>query len=77
MDSAFDGIDFNMAISRAKFEELNADLFRSTIEPVERVLRDAKIAKADVHEVPPPPPPPPPPRTRLRARRGARLRCSA
>ncbi len=51
VDSAFDGIDFYTNITRAKFEELCADLFRSTMDPVERVLRDAKISKGQVHEI--------------------------
>ncbi len=38
-------------ISRARFEELNADLFRSTMEPVEKALRDAKLDKSDLNEV--------------------------
>ena len=51
VDSAFDGIDFHINITRAKFEELNADLFRGTMDPVDRVLRDSKIAKGNVHEI--------------------------
>src|SRR5689334_17080934 len=51
IDSLFDGIDFYTSITRARFEELNADLFRSTLEPVEKVLRDAKLDKRSVHEV--------------------------
>jgi len=51
VDSAYDGIDFYINITRAKFEELNADLFRGTIDPVDRVLRDSKIAKGSVHEI--------------------------
>ncbi|CAD5216078.1 unnamed protein product [Bursaphelenchus okinawaensis] len=51
VDSLFDGIDFNSRISRARFEELCADLFRSTLEPVEQALRDAKLGKSDIHEV--------------------------
>ena len=39
------------SISRARFEELNLDLFRKTIEPVDQVLRDAKASKGDIHEV--------------------------
>jgi L1 cell adhesion molecule like protein len=38
-------------LSRARFEELCQDLFRSTLEPVEKVLRDSKIDKANVHEI--------------------------
>jgi len=51
IDSLHDGIDFYTSITRAKFEELNADLFRSTIDPVERVLRDAKMDKNQVHDI--------------------------
>jgi len=51
IDSLFEGIDFYTSITRARFEELNADLFRSTLDPVERVLKDSKIDKAAVHEI--------------------------
>lgn len=47
----FEGIDFYTSITRARFEELCQDLFRQTLEPVERVLRDAKMSKSDVHEI--------------------------
>jgi L1 cell adhesion molecule like protein len=51
IDSLFDGIDFYTSITRARFEELCADLFRQTIEPVDRVLRDAKVDKGKVDEI--------------------------
>jgi len=51
VDSAFEGIDFYTNITRAKFEELCADLFRSTMDPVDRCLRDSKIAKGGIHEI--------------------------
>ncbi|ORX61846.1 hsp71-like protein [Hesseltinella vesiculosa] len=51
IDSLFEGVDFYTSITRARFEELNQDLFRSTMDPVEKVLRDAKIDKASVHDV--------------------------
>jgi L1 cell adhesion molecule like protein len=51
IDSLFDGIDFYTNISRARFEELCADLFRSTMDPVEKALRDAKMDKSNIHEV--------------------------
>ncbi|RWR99084.1 heat shock 70 kDa protein-like protein, partial [Dinothrombium tinctorium] len=51
IDSLFDGIDFYSTITRARFEELCADLFRSTLEPVEKALRDAKLDKSRIHEV--------------------------
>lgn len=51
IDALYDGIDFNTTISRARFEDLCSDLFRKTFEPVEKVLRDAKISKNNVHEI--------------------------
>ena len=39
IDSLYEGIDFYMTITRARFEELNMDLFRRCMEPVEKVLR--------------------------------------
>ncbi|CAG2246847.1 HSPA1s [Mytilus edulis] len=51
IDSLFEGVDFYTSITRARFEELNADLFRGTMEPVEKALRDAKLDKAAVHEI--------------------------
>eukprot|EP01116_Phalansterium_solitarium_P003246 TRINITY_DN13_c0_g1_i2.p1 TRINITY_DN13_c0_g1~~TRINITY_DN13_c0_g1_i2.p1 ORF type:complete len:686 (+),score=319.75 TRINITY_DN13_c0_g1_i2:96-2060(+) len=51
IDSLYDGVDFYTSITRARFEELNADLFRSCIAPVEKTLRDAKLDKKSIHEV--------------------------
>ncbi|KAF3918907.1 hypothetical protein ABW20_dc0105097 [Dactylellina cionopaga] len=51
IDSLYEGIDFYTSITRARFEELCQDLFRSTMDPVERVLRDSKIDKSTVHEI--------------------------
>merc|ERR1712159_572988 len=51
IDSLFEGADFYSSITRARFEDLCADLFRGTLEPVEKVLRDSKIDKGSVHEV--------------------------
>ncbi|KKA26665.1 hypothetical protein TD95_001622 [Thielaviopsis punctulata] len=51
IDSLFEGIDFYTSITRARFEELCQDLFRSTLQPVDRVLTDAKIDKSLVHEI--------------------------
>ena len=51
VDALFEGIDFFWTINRARFEELCMDLFRGCIEPVEKVLRDAKMAKSQVHDV--------------------------
>ncbi|CAG7868226.1 unnamed protein product [Brassica rapa] len=51
IDSLFEGIDFFSALTRARFEELNMDLFRKCMEPVEKCLRDAKMDKSTVHDV--------------------------
>eukprot|EP00768_Dysnectes_brevis_P001332 gnl/Dysnectes_brevis/132_a155_7502.p1 GENE.gnl/Dysnectes_brevis/132_a155_7502~~gnl/Dysnectes_brevis/132_a155_7502.p1 ORF type:complete len:642 (+),score=313.74 gnl/Dysnectes_brevis/132_a155_7502:76-2001(+) len=51
LDSLIDGVDFSETLTRAKFEELNADLFRRTLEPVKNVLRDARMAKREVDEI--------------------------
>jgi len=51
IDSLYEGIDFYATITRARFEEMNMDLFRKCMEPVEKCLRDAKIDKSHVHEV--------------------------
>ena len=51
VDALFDGVDFATKITRAKFEELCMDLFRSTIDPVDRVIRDSKISKGSIHEI--------------------------
>jgi len=51
IDSLFEGIDFYTSLTRARFEELNQDLFRGTMEPVEKSIRDSKLAKSDIHEI--------------------------
>lgn len=51
IDGFFDGIDFNSSITRATFENINSDLFRKTMEPVEQVLKDAKMSKTQVDEI--------------------------
>ncbi|OWF50111.1 heat shock protein 68-like [Mizuhopecten yessoensis] len=51
IDSLFEGIDFYSKLTRARFEDLCADLFRSTLEPVEKALRDAKMDKSKIHEI--------------------------
>ncbi len=51
IDSLHEGQDFYTSITRARFEELCSDLFRSTLEPVDKVLKDSKLDKRSVHEV--------------------------
>jgi len=51
IDSLYDGVDFYTSITRARFEELCADLFRGTLDPVEKSLRDAKLDKGQIQEI--------------------------
>jgi len=51
IDSLFDGIDFTSTISRAKFEELNQDLFSKCMDPVDKVLKDSQISKGQVDQI--------------------------
>ncbi|KAG8187883.1 hypothetical protein JTE90_002427 [Oedothorax gibbosus] len=51
IESFFDGEDFSETLTRAKFEELNMDLFRSTMKPVQKVLEDADLQKKDIDEI--------------------------
>mmetsp|Transcript_29745 Transcript_29745/g.45986 ORF Transcript_29745/g.45986 Transcript_29745/m.45986 type:complete len:649 (-) Transcript_29745:101-2047(-) len=51
VDGLTEGFDFSEKISRAKFEELSMDLFKSTLKPVEAVLADAKLKKSDIEDI--------------------------
>ncbi|XP_049823569.1 heat shock protein 68-like isoform X2 [Aethina tumida] len=51
IDALFEGIDFYTKVSRARFEELCSDLFRGTLQPVEKALTDAKMDKGAIHDV--------------------------
>merc|ERR1712218_670859 len=51
VESLYDGEDFTETLTRAKFEELNMDLFRSTMKPVQKVLEDADMQKKDIDEI--------------------------
>merc|ERR1711988_941965 len=51
IDSLFDGIDFYTSITRARFEELCSDLFKGTLEPVEKAMRDAKMDKSSINDI--------------------------
>merc|ERR1712183_156648 len=51
IDSLFEGIDFYTSITRARFEELCSDLFKGTLEPVEKATRDAKMDKSSIHDI--------------------------
>ena len=51
IESFHNGNDFSETLTRAKFEELNMDLFKKTLKPVEQVLKDAKVKKNEVHDI--------------------------
>eukprot|EP00027_Filamoeba_sp_ATCC50430_P006153 CAMPEP_0168561664 /NCGR_PEP_ID=MMETSP0413-20121227/11715_1 /TAXON_ID=136452 /ORGANISM="Filamoeba nolandi, Strain NC-AS-23-1" /LENGTH=619 /DNA_ID=CAMNT_0008593049 /DNA_START=598 /DNA_END=2457 /DNA_ORIENTATION=- len=51
IDSLFDGIDFESTITRAKFDELNEDLFLRCLEPVKKALADAQLDKKQIDEI--------------------------
>ncbi|KAK2809497.1 hypothetical protein FQN50_003765 [Emmonsiellopsis sp. PD_5] len=51
IEAFHDGNDFSETLTRAKFEELNMDLFKKTLRPVEQVLKDAKVKKSEVHDI--------------------------
>ena len=51
IDSLFEGIDFNSTITRARFEDMNQDYFQKCLAPVEKVVKDAKMSKGQIHEV--------------------------
>ena len=51
IDSLYEGIDFYTSVTRARFEEINGELFRKTLEPVEKAIRDTKLDKNQIHEI--------------------------
>ncbi|KAK8952406.1 Heat shock cognate 70 kDa protein [Platanthera zijinensis] len=51
IDSLYEGVDFYTTITRARFEELNMDLFRKCMDPVEKCIKDAKMDKSTIHDV--------------------------
>jgi L1 cell adhesion molecule like protein len=51
IDSLCEGIDFNLTITRARFDDICSDIFKNTMKPVEKVLRDSKLAKSQIDEV--------------------------
>ena len=51
IDALFEGIDFYTSVTRARFEELCSDLFRGTLDPVERALQDAKLDKGAITDI--------------------------
>ncbi|ERN08342.1 hypothetical protein AMTR_s02709p00005830 [Amborella trichopoda] len=51
IESLFDGNDLSKPLTRARFEEMNMDLFKRTMGPVKKALKDAKLKKSDIHEI--------------------------
>lgn len=51
VDSLLDGVDYNTQLSRAKFEQLADHIFKRTIDPISKVLQDAKMSKGDIDEI--------------------------
>lgn len=51
IESLYDGIDLSEPLTRARFEELNSDLFRKTLGPVKKAMEDASFKKTDVDEI--------------------------
>merc|ERR1712235_213065 len=51
IDALFEGIDFYTSITKARFEELCSDLFKGTLEPVEKAMRDAKMDKSSINDI--------------------------
>ena len=51
VDSFFEGTDLSVVLSRARFEDICSDLFRSTMQPVKKVLEDSGYSKSEIHEI--------------------------
>ena len=51
LESLYDGVDFFSSMTRARFEEINSDIFRRTLEPVEKVMRDSKKSKSEINDI--------------------------
>ena len=51
VESLIDGMDFSEQLTRARFEELNSDLFRKTMNPVKQAMEDASMSKSEINEL--------------------------
>ena len=51
IESLFDGVDFSEPLTRARFEEINSDLFRKTMGPVKKAMQDAHLEKHQIDEI--------------------------
>jgi heat shock protein 1/8 len=51
IDALMDSIDFNTVLTRAKFDDICAGFYKKAMEPVTKVLTDAKISKSQINEI--------------------------
>ena len=51
IEAFFEGKDYSETLTRAKFEEINMDLFKKTLKPVEQVLKDGKVKKSEISDI--------------------------
>ena len=51
VDSLIDGVDYTHNLTRAKFQQLSDPIFKRTIDPINRLLNDAKMSKSDIDEI--------------------------
>jgi len=51
IEELVEGLDYKDTLTKAKFEELNMDLFKKTMDPVEKVMTDGGMKKSEIHEV--------------------------
>merc|ERR1711988_1153619 len=51
IEALYDGVDFSETLTRARFEELNNDLFKNTLGPVKQVMEDSGLKKTQIHEI--------------------------
>merc|ERR1712048_1381112 len=51
IEALFDGVDFSETLTRARFEEINNDLFKNTLGPVKQVLEDSGLKKNQIDEI--------------------------
>ena len=51
IESAFEGIDFTLMISKAKFEQLGEEVFNSIMKPVKQVITDSGMSKDEIHDI--------------------------
>merc|ERR1719298_31673 len=51
IEALFDGVDFSETLTRARFEEINGDLFKKTLDPVKRVMEDSGLKKSQIDEI--------------------------